>query len=581
MKDGQSRLPRQRNAPPVGGGPDPQARTPAPPDHETIAPHLPAAPDPGPAEAQTSHAARLELALTATGTGSFDWDLAADRLAWDDRTRQLFALPAGQYGARPAVLRDRVLADDLPRLDAAVRAAVAACGPYRVHFRVTGTGGAERRVSAHGRALAGPDGRAARVVGIVRDVTAEQDLASWLQRIMLPRRMPRIPGVAVAARYTTGTHGLELGGDWYDVIPLPGAHVGLVIGDVQGHNVHAAAVMGQLRAALRAYAAEGHDPAAVASRASRFLADLDTGLFATCTYLDLDTLAGSAEIVRAGQLGPLIRGPHGDCAWPAVEGGLPLGIEPEHGYPVTRLDLEPGSALLLCTDGAVGSRTLDMDSGARGLREYLAASPVDDLEALAGAMADLAREQHGGPDDLALLLARWDAPADHVLRRRLRRAVDPADLVAVSRVRRQLRAALLRWGVPELADTAELLASELVTNALVHTDHGAVLAATLVTPAPDAAGPGVPDAVLPDAVLPDAVLPDFPAPLRTAPRTPARGTRLRVEVHDRASQRPQPRTPGEQASSGRGLLLVQALADDWGVQPRGEGKVTWFELVCP
>ncbi|WP_407912654.1 ATP-binding protein [Kitasatospora sp. NE20-6] len=123
------------------------------------------------------------------------------------------------------------------------------------------------------------------------------------------------------------------------------------------------------------------------------------------------------------------------------------------------------------------------------------------------------------------------------LHHRLHAAVDPADLVAVGAIRRRLRAALDRWGVPELADTAELLASELVTNALVHTGHGAVF----------------------DAVL-----------------TPDQ--RLRIEVRDAAARVPGRRTPGEYATSGRGLLLVEALADDWGVQLRGDGKVTWFEL---
>ncbi|WP_405013939.1 ATP-binding protein [Kitasatospora sp. NBC_01539] len=123
------------------------------------------------------------------------------------------------------------------------------------------------------------------------------------------------------------------------------------------------------------------------------------------------------------------------------------------------------------------------------------------------------------------------------LHHRLHAAVDPADLVAVGAIRRRLRTALDRWGVPELADTAELLTSELVTNALVHTGHGAVF----------------------DAVL-----------------TPDQ--RLRIEVRDAAATVPGRRAPGEYATSGRGLLLVEALADDWGVQLRGDGKVTWFEL---
>ncbi|WP_280695992.1 ATP-binding protein [Kitasatospora sp. GP82] len=126
------------------------------------------------------------------------------------------------------------------------------------------------------------------------------------------------------------------------------------------------------------------------------------------------------------------------------------------------------------------------------------------------------------------------------LHRRLHAALDPADLVAVSAVRHRLRAALSRWGVPELADTAELLTSELVTNALVHTGRGAVF----------------------DAVL-------------TAEQ------RLRIEVQDGTARLPGRRAPAEYATSGRGLLLVEALADDWGVQLRGDGKVTWFELATP
>ncbi|MFC6598524.1 ATP-binding protein [Kitasatospora paranensis] len=132
-------------------------------------------------------------------------------------------------------------------------------------------------------------------------------------------------------------------------------------------------------------------------------------------------------------------------------------------------------------------------------------------------------------------------PAVHepgcALHRTLHASLDPADLVAVGAIRHRLRAALDRWGVPELADTAELLASELVTNALVHTAKGAVFEAVL---------------------------------------TPAR--RLRIEVHDGTARMPGRRAPADHATSGRGLLLVEALADDWGVQLRGDGKVTWFEL---
>ncbi|MCD0481496.1 SpoIIE family protein phosphatase [Streptacidiphilus sp. ASG 303] len=561
--------------------PDRPAEAPPPPS----ARREPARPAPGPVPGTGSGAGTDSGTFDGDpGTGTFDWDLRSGRLVWDEPTRLLLGLPAGVLEGRADLLRRRLDPGDLHLLDAAVRAAAAACGPCRARFRVPRPDGPDRRLAAHGRALSGPGGGAARIVGTVRDVTAEEDLAVWLRHAVAPRSVPSVPvpGVTVAARPATASGRPGTGGDWCDAIPLPGAHLGLVVGRVRGRGAHAAAVTGQLRAALRAYAAEGHDPAAVVSRASRFLAGLGSGISAGCTYVDLDTLAGTAEVVRAGHRGPLVRGPHGDCDRPDVEGGPPLGVDPEDGHPVTRLDLEPGAVLLLRTDAATESRPRrpsypphpshpdrrrDPDphpegdgqqeeggpgGDARALCAHLAAAPADDLDALADGAAALLRSRHGGPDGPGLLLARWDAPPGHVLRRRLRRAVDPADLVAVGRVRRQLRAALHRWGVGDLADTAELLVSELVTNALVHTDHGAVLAATLVTPAGGTPG-----------------------------RTPPHGTRLRVEVRDGASQRPRARTPGEHAASGRGLLLVQALADDWGVQPRGDGKATWFELVRP
>jgi serine phosphatase RsbU (regulator of sigma subunit)/anti-sigma regulatory factor (Ser/Thr protein kinase) len=377
---------------------------------------------------------------------------------------------------------------------------------------------------------------------------AEHELAAGLQRVLLPRRVPPVTGVTTAVRYLPAASGLQIGGDWYDVVPLPGGHVGLVIGDVQGHDVHAAGVMGQLRIALRAYAAEGHPPAAVMARASRFLADLDTGYFATCTYAEVNVTYGAVYAVRAGHLDPIVRRADGSCAVQPVAGGLPLGIAPEEEYPVTRFTLDPGELLVLCTDGLVESRTMDVDTGMDRLRELLAGSAgqegpggLPDLEALADRI-EAAADTYERVDDIALLLLRWDGLTGARPSHQIRRRVAQADLARIADVRAELRDAVRRWGVGELADTAELLASELLTNALVHTDRDAMLTARLY----------------------DAL-----------------GGRLRVEVEDESDQWPKRRTPGEQASSGRGLLLVEALADDWGVEPRGSGKRMWFELTAP
>ncbi|WP_405013940.1 SpoIIE family protein phosphatase [Kitasatospora sp. NBC_01539] len=379
---------------------------------------------------------------------------------------------------------------------------------------------------------------------------AEHELAAGLQRVMLPRAVPSVPGVTTAVRYLAAGSGLQIGGDWYDVVPLPGGHVGLVIGDVQGHDVHAAGIMGQLRIALRAYAAEGHPPAAVMARASRFLADLDTDHFATCTYAEVNVDYGVVYAVRAGHLDPVVRRGDGSASILPVAGGLPLGVAPDEEYRVTRFSLDPGETVVLCTDGLVEARDMDLDTGFARLCEAVAGplaardeSAREPLEELADRIAAGAADSSEREDDIALLLLRWDGPSGGRAAQQLRRRIGQADLARIAELRGELRDALRRWGVPELIDTAELLSSELVTNAIRHTDRDAM----------------------------------FTARLYHLPSTGGRA-RLRVEVEDESDLWPTRRTPGEQASSGRGLMLVEALADGWGVEPRGSGKRMWFEL---
>ncbi|MFF3149758.1 SpoIIE family protein phosphatase, partial [Streptomyces sp. NPDC057927] len=180
----------------------------------------------------------------------------------------------------------------------------------------------------------------------------EKDLAQGLQQAMLPRSIPSVPGADIAVRYRSASLGRDIGGDWYDVIPLPGGRVGAVIGDVQGHDTHAAAVMGQLRIVLRAYAAEGHTPATVMARASVFLHELDTDRFATCLYAEADLSTGVVQLVRAGHIDPVIRQNDGTCRRQSVAGGLPLGLSALFGrleYPVDTVELDPGQTLVLCT----------------------------------------------------------------------------------------------------------------------------------------------------------------------------------------------------------------------------------------
>ncbi|MEU6122385.1 SpoIIE family protein phosphatase [Streptomyces sp. NPDC047123] len=371
----------------------------------------------------------------------------------------------------------------------------------------------------------------------------EKDLAQGLQQAMLPRSIPGVPGAEIAVRYRAAALGRDIGGDWYDVIPLPGGRVGAVIGDVQGHDTHAAAVMGQLRIVLRAYAAEGHTPATVMARASSFLHELDTDRFATCLYAEADLSTGVVQFVRAGHLDPLLQLTDGSCRRVPVDGGLPLGLSAEFGrldYPVTTLELDPGQTLLLCTDGLVEEPGADLDDGMRALSEIAAVGPRD-LQKLADRLCGVV-DGRGGDDDAALLLMRRrmiDAPQSGG---RLQQHVAPSDPEALAEARHMIRAAVRAWGAGERADEIELVADEMITNALMHTDGSAIVTLRVLS-----------------------------------------GTdrRLRVDVEDSSSALPRRRDAGESGVSGRGLLLVDRLADVWGVDARGSGKCVWCEFVVP
>lgn len=275
----------------------------------------------------------------------------------------------------------------------------------------------------------------------------EHDLAEGLQQAMLPRRIPAVPGAQVAVRYRSARLGRDIGGDWYDLIPLPGGRVGAVIGDVQGHDTHAAAVMGQLRIVLRAYAAEGHSPATVMARASVFLHELDTDRFATCTYAEVDLTTGVVQVVRAGHVDPLVRDVDGSCRRMPSEGGLPLGLSAEFGrleYPVGTVELDPGQTMILFTDGLVEMPGSDLDEGMQLLTGLVTNGPKD-LQKLADQLCD-AVDERGGQDDVAVLLLRRRAAHAPQPGGRLQQQVAQNDPEALSSSRHMIRAAVRAWG---------------------------------------------------------------------------------------------------------------------------------------
>ncbi|MFD9689435.1 SpoIIE family protein phosphatase [Kitasatospora sp. NPDC059088] len=254
--------------------------------------------------------------------------------------------------------------------------------------------------------LTGLGGFIAQALERARLYDAEFALARGLQQALLPHRLPQVPGIRTAARYLPGTQGMEIGGDWYDAI-VTGDDLTLVIGDVEGHSVGAAAAMGQLRSAVRAFASGGEPPGQVLARTNRLLLDLDPGLLASCCLVRLTPADGTVRIGRAGHLPPVLRHPDGRAEALYVPGGPLLGVDDGAAYPVSELRLRPGSLLALYTDGLVEDPALAIDQGVDRLRAALAHGRAG--EALEELAERLLREvgSTGRVDDVALLLTAF------------------------------------------------------------------------------------------------------------------------------------------------------------------------------
>ncbi|WP_399894012.1 SpoIIE family protein phosphatase [Streptomyces sp. BBFR51] len=244
-----------------------------------------------------------------------------------------------------------------------------------------------------------------------RRYESETALARGLQEVLLPRRLPAHPLLETAGRYLPGTQGMDVGGDWYDVV-ASGDGMALVIGDVQGHGVQAAATMGQLRSAVRAFALGDRPPDEVMSGVNHLLADLDPGLFASCCYIRLDPATGRARAARAGHPPPLLRHPDGRTETLDLPGGMVLGVDPGAPYPLTEFRVEPGAVLALYTDGLVERPGTDIDDGITALRLALARAGAPaarpgsrSLAGVADRIVVTARHTTDRLDDIALLLA--------------------------------------------------------------------------------------------------------------------------------------------------------------------------------
>ncbi|MFI6120881.1 PP2C family protein-serine/threonine phosphatase [Streptomyces sp. NPDC051064] len=230
----------------------------------------------------------------------------------------------------------------------------------------------------------------------------KERLAHSLQAHLLPQTLPAIAGLDVAARYLPSTRGMGVGGDFYDLIRLDDTTAAAAIGDVQGHNENAAALMGQVRTAVHASA--GAPPDEVLARTNRLLTDLDPGLFTSCLYAHLDLAGHSACLATAGHPGPLRRQPDGQTEVLDLPPGLLLGIDPASRYPTTTVELPPGAALALYTDGLVEAPGVDFDDATAELAAHFALALEQDMESVADTLVRYAKRATPGTDDIALLL---------------------------------------------------------------------------------------------------------------------------------------------------------------------------------
>jgi len=305
--------------------------------------------------------------------------------------------------------------------------------------------------------------RAALAIENARLYARQRSVAETLQHSLLPERLPTLPGVQCAAIYEAGGPDVEVGGDWYDVIPLPGGRLGIAIGDVVGRGERAAALMSQLRNGLRAYAIDGKEPGQIISALNVLITDTGSEHMATMVYGVMDPGKNQFCFASAGHPPILRRAASGEAAYLEGVGGLPLGAIAGNWYEETSTHLDGGDTIVLYTDGLVEERTSAIDAGLTRLREAASETAVDDLQAFCRNLAGRVLQGQPCDDDMAILAVRLEPVGDRLVLR----------LPSETSVLGSLRATLRRWleaaGASEQEVFELLVASgEAATNAIRH-----------------------------------------------------------------------------------------------------------------
>ncbi|MFI6104456.1 SpoIIE family protein phosphatase [Streptomyces sp. NPDC093595] len=388
--------------------------------------------------------------------------------------------------------------------------------------------------------------RAAVCIDNARLYRREHERALILQRSLLPPGDPEAAGLDIACRYLPGNTATEVGGDWFDVIELPGHRTALVVGDVMGRGLRAAVAMGELRTAVRTLAQLDLEPAEVLSHLDEIARGLGTAgspgrtargpersevYLATCVYAVYDAVTRRCTFANAGHLPPVLVEPGEAALLLDVPPGMPLGVGGEP-FEEVEIELPEGALLALYTDGLVESRDHPLDEGLQAFRSALT-DPARPLEDVCDHVLNTLDTRHG-EDDIALLMARIQGlPEEAVGDWRL-----PREPRSVGRARELARAQLTTWELDPLIDTVELLVSELVTNALRY-GEGEIRLRLL------------------------------------------RDRTLVCEVWDAGLVQPRRRRARDTDEGGRGLQLVGLLSTAWGSRRTPRGKTVWFDLPLP
>lgn len=376
--------------------------------------------------------------------------------------------------------------------------------------------------------------RAGLVLDNARMYTYQESVAETLQDSMLPQVTPRMAGCDTATRYLPGTLLGRVGGDWFDSVKLPGSRTALVVGDVMGHGLNSAAMMGQLRTAVQTMAALDLPPEQLLRNLDDLAQRLGEHYLATCLYAVYDPIRNELRMANAGHVPPVIvRAADGRSELLELPTGAPIGVG---GVPFesVRVPVAPGDRLVMCTDGLVEVRGEDIGVGLATLCES-AAHPAASMDDACDTIIRSLNVRGGRKDDVALLMARLNGiEAESVAVWEL--SLEPRE---AARARRLVRGQLRSWGLGDVTEIVELLVSEVVANAVRHAQG------------------------------------------RRAELRLVRAGSLLCEVADEDHTLPTLLDAGPDAELGRGLRVVSGLAREWGTSRTADGKTVWFEMALP